>query len=99
MQAVMSFSNKRFTIDKQADPVEFWSWVVNALHMDLTGGRRKKRSVVTDCFQGELEVVTEAGTGKAQVRVGGRRDGSGTGIIMCVMVVVGSCGRLALGDG
>lgn len=40
----MSASSKRFTIDKQGDPVEFFSWLVNALHSDLTGGKRKKRS-------------------------------------------------------
>ncbi|KAI3435999.1 hypothetical protein D9Q98_002056 [Chlorella vulgaris] len=66
MQAVMSASNKRFIIDKQSDPLEFLSWLVNTLHLDLTGGKRKKRSIITDCLQGELEVVTEAGTGKAK---------------------------------
>ncbi|PRW59503.1 U4 tri-snRNP-associated 2-like [Chlorella sorokiniana] len=66
MQAVMSASGKRFIIDQQSDPVEFLSWLVNTLHHDLTGGKRKKRSVITDCLQGELEVVTLAGTGKAK---------------------------------
>lgn len=50
----------------QSDPVEFWSWLLNALHLDLTGGRPKRRSVVTDAFQGELEVTTLAGTGKGK---------------------------------
>lgn len=93
----------------QSDPVEFLSWLVNTLHHELTGGKRKRRSgawgcrqgaepvllhpasgwaaraaglapspaayptpaaphraVITDCLQGELEVVTEAGTGKAK---------------------------------
>jgi U4/U6.U5 tri-snRNP-associated protein 2 len=66
MQAVMAASNKRFIIDRQSDPVEFLSWLVNSLHLDLTGGKRKKRSVITDCLQGELQVVTQAGTGKAK---------------------------------
>lgn len=66
MQAVMSSSGKKFTTEKQADPVEFLSWLVNTLHSDLTGGKRKKRSVITDSLQGELEVVTEPGTGKAK---------------------------------
>jgi U4/U6.U5 tri-snRNP-associated protein 2 len=44
MQAVMAASNKRFIIDRQSDPVEFLSWLVNSLHLDLTGGKRKKRS-------------------------------------------------------
>jgi len=33
------------------------------LHADLTGGKRKRPSIVTRCFQGELEVTTLAGTG------------------------------------
>ena len=43
-QAVMSASGKRFIIDQQSDPVDFLSWLVNTLHHDLTGGKRKKRS-------------------------------------------------------
>ena len=42
--SVMSASGKRFIIDQQSDPVEFLSWLVNSLHLDLTGGKRKKRS-------------------------------------------------------
>ncbi len=65
MQAVMQASDKRFIIDGQSDPVEFLTWLVNELHMQLTGGKRKGKSVVTACLQGELQVTTEAGTGKA----------------------------------
>lgn len=45
----MSASNKRFIIDKQSDPLEFLSWLVNTLHLDLTGGKRKKRSSECGC--------------------------------------------------
>jgi U4/U6.U5 tri-snRNP-associated protein 2 len=38
MQAVMSSSQRRFTIEQQSDPVEFWSWLLNTLHFALTGG-------------------------------------------------------------
>ena len=65
MQAVMTTSKKRFTIDAQGDPVEFFSWMANTLHVELTGGKRKRASPVTTSLQGELEVVTLAGTGKA----------------------------------
>lgn len=51
MQAVMAASNKRFTIEQQGDAVEFWSWFINQLHLDLTGGKRKKASVISKCFQ------------------------------------------------
>ncbi|KAK9811833.1 hypothetical protein WJX72_010978 [[Myrmecia] bisecta] len=73
MQAVMTASAKRFTIEKQSDPVEFWSWFVNTLHSDLTGGKRKKPSIISKCFQGELEITTEAGTGKGKA-AGSRED-------------------------
>ncbi|KAK3259466.1 hypothetical protein CYMTET_31537 [Cymbomonas tetramitiformis] len=63
MQAVMQSSKKRFLIDKQGEPVEFFSWLANTLHYDLTGGKVKKRSVITDCLQGQLQMPTEAGTG------------------------------------
>mmetsp|Transcript_8659 Transcript_8659/g.14930 ORF Transcript_8659/g.14930 Transcript_8659/m.14930 type:complete len:501 (+) Transcript_8659:1-1503(+) len=64
MQAVIITSKKRFNLDKQSDPVEFFSWLLNTLHADLTGGKLKKQSIITKCLQGELEVITEAGTGK-----------------------------------
>ncbi|KAF5835880.1 hypothetical protein DUNSADRAFT_6693 [Dunaliella salina] len=66
MQAVILASKKRFTLDTQSDPVEFASWLLNALHADLTGGKIKKQSIITKCFQGELEVTTEKGTGKGK---------------------------------
>jgi hypothetical protein len=37
MQAVMSASQRRFTIEEQSDPVEFCSWLLNTLHLGLTG--------------------------------------------------------------
>lgn len=40
----MAASGKRFTIDRQGDPVEFFSWLANTLHTDLTGGKRKRHS-------------------------------------------------------
>lgn len=35
----------------QSDPVEFWSWLLNNLHLDLTGGKPKKPSIITQCLQ------------------------------------------------
>jgi U4/U6.U5 tri-snRNP-associated protein 2 len=51
MQAVMTASAKKFTIEKQSDPVDFLSWFLNMLHADLTGGKRKKPSIISRCFQ------------------------------------------------
>jgi len=66
MQQVIRASQKRFLIEAQSDPIDFSSWLLNALHLDLTGGKRKKPSIITKCFQGKLRVTTEAGTGKAK---------------------------------
>ncbi len=65
MQTVMSASGKRFTIEKQSDPVEFFTWLLNTLHLGLTNSKRKKPSIITRCFQGELQITTEAGTGSS----------------------------------
>ena len=51
MQGVMRASNKKFTIEHRADPVEFWSWFLNSLHLALTGMKRKKPSVISRYFQ------------------------------------------------
>ena len=69
MQAVMSASAKRFTIEKQSDPVEFFTWLLNTLHLGLTGNKRKKPSIITRCLQGELQITTEAGTGVLILRM------------------------------
>ncbi|KAL0012164.1 hypothetical protein SO802_007272 [Lithocarpus litseifolius] len=57
LQAIMKASKKRFRIGAQSDPVEFISWLLNTLHADLK--TKKNRSIIYDCFQGELEVVKE----------------------------------------
>ncbi|CAL9136483.1 unnamed protein product [Musa acuminata var. zebrina] len=59
LQAVMKASNKRFQIGVQSDPVEFISWLLNTLHAQLRHSKKKDRSIIYDCFQGELEVVKE----------------------------------------
>ena len=51
LQAVINASNRQFTADHEADPVQFWTWLLNALHLGLTGGKHKKSSIITKCFQ------------------------------------------------
>ncbi|KAH7674167.1 Ubiquitinyl hydrolase 1 protein [Dioscorea alata] len=60
LQAVMKASDKRFQIGVQSDPVEFMSWLLNTLHMKLRHSKKKNKSIIHDCFQGELEVVKES---------------------------------------
>ncbi|GAB2298953.1 hypothetical protein Dimus_033029 [Dionaea muscipula] len=57
LQAVMKASKKRFRIGAQSDPVEFMSWLLNTLHVDIRSS--KNHSIIYQCFQGELEVVKE----------------------------------------
>ncbi|VAI68670.1 unnamed protein product [Triticum turgidum subsp. durum] len=59
LQAVMKASEKKFQIGVQSDPVEFMSWLLNTLHAKLRTSKKKNRSIIYDCFQGELEVVKE----------------------------------------
>jgi U4/U6.U5 tri-snRNP-associated protein 2 len=59
LQAVMNASKQRFQIGVQSDPVEFLSWLLNTLHADLETSKKNMRSIIYDCFQGELEVVKE----------------------------------------
>ena len=76
-QAVLAASGGRFTPDVRADAASFLAWLVNALHTDLAlppapGGPPRpaaarlaasKTTIISDCFRGELEVVTQPGTG------------------------------------
>ncbi len=51
MQAVMSSSSKRFTIEQQGDALDFWAWFINTLHQHLSGTKRNKPSIISMCFQ------------------------------------------------
>ena len=68
---VQARSKLRFRVDAQSDPVEFLTWLLNTLHFDLTKGKpAKRKSIVTRCFQGEMEVtrVSADGADKPSVR-------------------------------
>jgi hypothetical protein len=86
MQAVMAASGKRFLIDRQADPVDFMSWFLNALHADLTGGKRKKPSVVTRCFQARPSFSPSLTPSHSAPFLDARRAGAGR---RCAVRVVG----------
>ena len=66
MQSVMAKSDNKFSIEKQGDPVQFLSWLLNSLHMDLTRGNKKNASIISKALQGEIEITTLAGTGPAR---------------------------------
>lgn len=56
LQEVSRSSEGRFRLEEQGDPVEFIGWLLNRLHRDLGGGRKKDSSIVFRTFQGELRV-------------------------------------------
>uniref|UniRef100_V5ENH0 Spindle pole body protein-Sad1p n=2 Tax=Kalmanozyma brasiliensis (strain GHG001) TaxID=1365824 RepID=V5ENH0_KALBG len=65
LQQVAIVSGNRFRLGQQADPVEFLGWLLNRLHLDLTGGRGKRKrgegeSVISRCFQGVVQVESQA---------------------------------------
>ncbi|GAC99455.1 potential ubiquitin-specific protease [Pseudozyma hubeiensis SY62] len=62
LQQVAAVSGNRFKITHQSDPVEFLGWLLNRLHSDLTGGKRKRgggESVISRCFQGVVQVDSQ----------------------------------------
>ncbi|XP_027804647.1 ubiquitin carboxyl-terminal hydrolase 39 isoform X2 [Marmota flaviventris] len=59
LQAVVLCSRKTFQITKQGDGVDFLSWFLNALHSALGGTKKKKKTIVTDVFQGSMRIFTK----------------------------------------
>ncbi|XP_053125872.1 U4/U6.U5 tri-snRNP-associated protein 2 isoform X2 [Hemicordylus capensis] len=59
LQAVVLCSKKNFQITKQGDGVDFLSWFLNALHLALGGTKKKKKTIVTDVFQGSMRIFTK----------------------------------------
>eukprot|EP00003_Mantamonas_plastica_P027457 TRINITY_DN5894_c0_g1_i2.p1 TRINITY_DN5894_c0_g1~~TRINITY_DN5894_c0_g1_i2.p1 ORF type:complete len:302 (+),score=89.50 TRINITY_DN5894_c0_g1_i2:53-958(+) len=57
-ETISETSNQRFRVDQQGDPLEFLSWFLNALHLDLTNKKRGRSSIIHKVFQGEVEITT-----------------------------------------
>ena len=68
LQEVANASQGRYRHTEPVDPVDFLSWLLNHLHFDLAGGSasRKRRTVITECFQGALRLESQ----KVIVRTG-----------------------------
>jgi U4/U6.U5 tri-snRNP-associated protein 2 len=64
LQAIIDKSQKLYTGDVEADPVAFCTWLLNTLHLELTGGHRKKSSIITQCFQVVLARPVNGATDK-----------------------------------
>ncbi|KIM47591.1 hypothetical protein M413DRAFT_439258 [Hebeloma cylindrosporum] len=59
LQEVNRASSGKFRLEQQGDPVEFLGWLLNHLHKDLGGTKKKNSSIIFTTFQGELRVETQ----------------------------------------
>ncbi|KAL4251513.1 Ubiquitin carboxyl-terminal hydrolase [Abortiporus biennis] len=59
LQEVNRASLGKFSLEKQGDPVEFIGWLLNRLHKDMGGTKKKNSSVIFSSFQGELRMETQ----------------------------------------
>ncbi|XP_055387296.1 U4/U6.U5 tri-snRNP-associated protein 2 [Condylostylus longicornis] len=58
LQAVVSWSNKKFQITEQGDPVEFLSWFLHTLHKALRGKKSNDYSIIYKNFLGQMKIYT-----------------------------------------
>lgn len=66
LQEISLKSNKRFTLTQQSDPVDFLSWFLNNVHLELGGSKTKPgSSMIQQVFQGKLKMESQAITAKA----------------------------------
>lgn len=59
LQEVNRASGGKFRLEKQGDPVEFLGWLLNHLHKEMGGSRKKNSSKIYSTFQGELRMETQ----------------------------------------
>ncbi|KAF8240736.1 cysteine proteinase [Tricholoma matsutake] len=59
LQEVNRASAAKFRLEQQGDPTEFLGWLLNRLHKDLGGSKKKNSSIIFSTFQGELRVETQ----------------------------------------
>ncbi|KAF5352667.1 hypothetical protein D9756_005833 [Leucocoprinus leucothites] len=58
-QEVNRASGGKFRLEEQGDPVEFLGWLLNRLHKDLGGTKKRNSSIIFSTFQGELRAETQ----------------------------------------
>ncbi|KAH8119964.1 spindle pole body protein [Phellopilus nigrolimitatus] len=59
LQEVGRASASKFRLEEQGDPTEFLGWLLNRLHRDMGGTKKKNSSVIFSTFQGELRMDTQ----------------------------------------
>ena len=59
LQEVTKRSGGKFKSTEQGDPVEFLGWMVNTLHRDLGGTKKRGSSVIYSTFQRTVQIQTQ----------------------------------------
>jgi U4/U6.U5 tri-snRNP-associated protein 2 len=59
LQEVNKRSNGKFKMTEQGDPVEFLGWLVNTLHRDLGGTKKRGSSVIYRALQGMVRIENQ----------------------------------------
>ncbi|PAV22133.1 spindle pole body [Pyrrhoderma noxium] len=59
LQEVGRASSGKFRLEEQGDPAEFLGWLLNHLHRDMGGTKKRNSSVIFSTFQGELRTDTQ----------------------------------------
>ncbi|KAB5592447.1 Spindle pole body protein [Ceratobasidium theobromae] len=72
LQEVSRVSAGRFKITEQGDPIEFLGWLLNRVHADLGGTKKRGSTVIYSTFQGEVRLETQQVITKADAASGER---------------------------
>lgn len=59
LQEVGRASAGKFSLERQGDPVEFLGWLLNRLHKDMGGTKKRNSSVIFSTFQGQVRTETQ----------------------------------------
>ncbi|KAJ8084730.1 Ubiquitin carboxyl-terminal hydrolase 10 [Marasmius tenuissimus] len=59
LQEVNRASAGKYRLEQQGDPVEFLGWLLNRLHKDMGGTKKKNSSIMFSTFQGEIRAETQ----------------------------------------
>ncbi|KZV93761.1 cysteine proteinase [Exidia glandulosa HHB12029] len=59
LQEVVRVSGGRFKITEMGDPADFLGWLLNRLHIDMGGSKKRNSSMIYRTFQGEVRLETQ----------------------------------------
>ncbi|KAJ2701117.1 U4 U6.U5 tri-snRNP-associated protein [Coemansia sp. IMI 203386] len=59
VQEILTRSKRRFGLDLPGDAFDLLTWLLNTLHIDLGGSKKRNSSIVYRAFQGEILATTQ----------------------------------------